>query len=76
MLSNEDIVMSFLLLLFLKVFIEFVTILLLFSVLGWFFFFFFFGHEACGILVPQPGIKPSSPALEDELLTTGPPGNL
>ena len=41
MLSNEDIVMSFLLLLFLKVFIEFVTILLLFSVLGWFFFFFF-----------------------------------
>ena len=30
---------------------------------------------ACGILVPQPGIKPVSPALEDVFLTTGPPGN-
>ena len=29
---------------------------------------------ACGILVPQPGIKPASPALEGGLLTTGPPG--
>ena len=26
---------------------------------------------ACGILVPRPGIKPASPALEDEFLTTG-----
>ena len=26
---------------------------------------------ACGILLPQPGIEPMSPALEDELLTTG-----
>ena len=25
-----------------------------------FFFFFSFGHEACGILVPQPGIKTTS----------------
>ena len=29
---------------------------------------------ACGILVPQPGIKPASPALEGGFLTTGPPG--
>ena len=28
--------------------------------------FFFFGHEACGTLVPQPGIKPTSSALEGE----------
>ena len=28
------------------------------------FLFWFFGHEACGILVPQPGIKPAPPALE------------
>ena len=27
-----------------------------------------------GILTPQPGIKPSSPALEVEVLTTVPPG--
>ena len=26
------------------------------------------------ILVPRPGIKPASPALEDRFLTTGPPG--
>ena len=29
---------------------------------------------ACGILVPQPGIKPLSPALEGRFLTIGPPG--
>ena len=29
---------------------------------------------ACGILVPQPGIKPMSPALEGQFLATGPPG--
>ena len=29
---------------------------------------------ACGILVSRPGIEPTSPALEGELLTTGPPG--
>ena len=29
---------------------------------------------ACGILVPQPGIEPESPALEGEVLTTRPPG--
>ena len=29
---------------------------------------------SCGILVPQPEIKPVSPALEGGFLTTGPPG--
>ena len=29
---------------------------------------------ACGILVPWPGIEPTSPALESEFLNTGPPG--
>ena len=50
-----------------KVFIEFVTILLLLYV-------FCFGHEACGILALRPGIKPTPPALKGEVLTTGPPG--
>ena len=36
----------------LKVFIEFVTILLLFM-------FWFFGHEACGFLVSPPGLEPA-----------------
>ena len=35
---------------------------------------FVFGHDACGILTPQPGIKPTPPALEGKVLTTGPPG--
>ena len=30
---------------------------------------------ACGILVPQPGIEPSSPALGGGFFTTGPPGS-
>ena len=47
-----------------KVLIEFVTILFLFYI-------WFFGHEACGLLVPWPGIKPAHPALEGEILTTG-----
>ena len=29
---------------------------------------------ACGILAPQPEIKPTPPALEGKVLTTGPPG--
>ena len=53
-----------------KVFIELVTILLMFYVLV----FFFFGHEACGILAPRQGIKPTTPVLEGKILTTGPPG--
>ena len=48
--------------------IEFITILLLF------YFYVFFGHDACGILTPRAGIKPILPALEEEVLTTGPPG--
>ena len=36
--------------------------------------FWFFGHKACGILALQPGIKPTPPALEGKVLTTGPPG--
>ena len=32
-----------------------------------------FDHEACGILAPRPGTEPVSPALESEILTTGPP---
>ena len=51
-----------------ELFIEFVTILLLFYVLV------FFGSEACGILAPRPGIEPVPPALEGKVLTTGPPG--
>ena len=38
------------------------------------FMIWFFGHEACGILAPRPGIEPAPPALEGEVLTTGPPG--
>ena len=51
-----------------KVFIEFVTILLVFH--G----FWFFGCKVCGILAPRPGIEPTAPALAGEVLTTGPPG--
>ena len=36
--------------------------------------FWFFGREGCGILAPRPGIEPVPPALEGEVLTTGPPG--
>ena len=48
----------------LKIFIESVTVLLLFYALG---FFFFFGCEVYGI----PSFP--LPALEDEVLTTGLP---
>ena len=51
-----------------KVFIEFVTTLLLFYV------FWFFGREACGVSAPWPGVEPAPPALEGKVLTTGPPG--
>ena len=37
--------------------------------------FWFSGHEACGILALQPGIQPSLPTPEGEVLTPGPPGN-
>ena len=39
-----------------------------------YFFSLSFGHEARGILTPRPGIEPTPPALEGEVLTTGPPG--
>ena len=41
---------------------------------GFCFIFWFFGRQACGILAPWPGIEPAPPALEGEVLTTGPPG--
>ena len=75
MLSNEEIVMSFLKIIFKSLYWICYNIAFIFCFGVVFFFFFFFGREACGILVPQLGIKPSSPALEDEVLTTGPPGN-
>ena len=50
-----------------KVFIEFVTKLILFS--DWF-VLFFFGCVACGVLGPRPGIKPGPFALEGTVLTT------
>ena len=46
------------------------------SFLGWFFFLFFWPHHAAPkILVSQPGIKSTSPALERQNLPTGLPGN-
>ena len=45
-----------------KVFIESVTTLL-----------WFLGHAASGILAARPGIKPTPPALEGEVLVTGLP---
>ena len=33
--------------------------------------FWVFGHKACRILVSQPGLKLSPPALDGEVLTTG-----
>ena len=36
--------------------------------------FWFFGLEACGILIPWPGIEPMPPTLEGEVLTNEPPG--
>ena len=55
----------FLMWIILKIFIDFVQILLLFLC------FWFFGREACGILASWPGIKFSPPVLEGEVLTTG-----
>ena len=52
-----------------KVFTVFVTILLLFYLL------IFLAPHGMWILVPQPGIEPTPPALEGEVLTTGPSGN-
>ena len=51
-----------------KVFIEFVTMLFLF------YFLFWEEPKACGILALPPGIKPTPPASEGKVLTTGLPG--
>ena len=51
-----------------KVFIEFITTLLLF------FMFWFFGPEARRILVSPTGIEPVSSVLQGEVLTTEPAG--
>ena len=32
------------------------------------------GHKAYEILVPQPGVEPASPTLEEEVPITGAPG--
>ena len=37
------------------------------------FCFCFFGHKPCGILTPWPGIEPTPPALEGEVLSNGLP---
>ena len=37
-------------------------------------FFLGGGYEACGFLAPQPEIEPAPPALEGEVLTSGPAG--
>ena len=36
--------------------------------------FIFFGHEGRRIFAPPPGTESAPPALEGEILTTGPPG--
>ena len=36
-------------------------------------FLFFFGRTAQHAELPQPGIEPTPPAVEDRGLTTGPP---
>ena len=37
-------------------------------------YFWFFGHKAGELLMPQPGIEPTSFALGGEVLTTRQPG--
>ena len=34
--------------------------------------FWLFRHEVCGILTPQPGLKPTAPVLGGKVLTAGP----
>ena len=43
------------------------------SVLCFVCFFLFFDHKTHGILAPWPGVKPTPPALECEVLTIGQP---
>ena len=51
-----------------KVFIDFVTTLLLFLCSG------FLATRHAGILAPRPGIEPTPSALEGSVLAPGPPG--
>ena len=53
----------------LKIFFEFVTILLSAFLKKYMFWFF-------GFLAPSAGIRPVPPVLEDRILTTGPPGKI
>ena len=64
--------LKILLLLFRHYFCQFTTVFLLNSSST--FFFFWLCHTACGILVPQPGIKPPPLNWKHGVLTTGPPG--
>ena len=57
-----------------KVFTEFVMILLPLSVFVFCFLGVLFGWKACGILDHPPGIEPTPPALEGEVLISGLPG--
>ena len=59
---------------FFKIFFLMWTISKVFIEYCFCFMFWVFGHEACGISAPRPGIEPIPPALEGEVLTTGPPG--
>ena len=58
-----QLLIHFLMWIIFKVSLEFVPILFLIF-LHVRFVFFFFCWELCGILVPQPGIKPAPPAVE------------
>ena len=53
-----------------KVFIEFFMVLLPLFYIN-IYIYGFYGHEACGILAPQPGIESTPSALEGKVLTTG-----
>ena len=46
------------------------------SLPGFIFIYYYFwpSSEACGILIPQPGMEPAPPAMEAPALTTGQPG--
>ena len=56
---------------------SFISLLIVFPYLFIIFVFLSASHlnfcDACGMLLPRPGIEPSSHTLQGELLTTGPP---
>ena len=61
---------------FLKIFFTWTFLKSLLNLLRYcfWFMFWFFWPWGCGILAPSFRIKPTPPALEGEVLTTGPPG--